>query len=109
MSTLNHDFERVREDGSEPVVNQFSVCDSCDKNHTDLYFCNVCKCAFCAKCWDLETPHRKKRLAPGAIPHQKTELELARRVHVVFSNSVDDAAFEQLHAEDQNTTWFGKY
>jgi hypothetical protein len=51
--------------------------------------------------------HKRNALAPGGIPHEKTELELARRIQDVFSTAVSDSDLEQLHVEDQSTAWFG--
>ena len=86
----------------------YAVCASCEEHWAQLYFCNVCRYVFCSKCWELQLAHRKKSLAPGAIPHEKTDLELAQRIHDVFTTDFDDTAFEKLHAEDQATAWFGK-
>jgi hypothetical protein len=95
---------------SDPTGNEHTdICESCDEHHSELFFCNVCKCVFCGECWDRETPHRKKRLAPGAIPHEKTDLELATQIQTVFSNGIADVVFEELHANDRRTAWVGQY
>jgi hypothetical protein len=82
------------------------LCEDCDEVLSD-FFCNVCQCSLCRDCWDRQPAHRRKRLAPGQIPHEKTELLLANRIQTVFSFSGDARTFERLHEDDEITAWFG--
>jgi len=82
------------------------LCEDCDEVLPD-FFCNVCQCSLCGDCWDRQPAHRRKRLAPGQIPHEKTELLLANRIQNVFSFSGDARTFERLHKDDEITAWFG--
>jgi hypothetical protein len=103
MSTLDSGGKYI---DSEPPGSQYAdACESCDEHHSELFFC---KCVFCGECWERETPHRKNRRAPGAIPHEKTDLGLAAQIQAVFSNSIADVVFEELLANDRHTAWFGK-
>jgi hypothetical protein len=82
------------------------LCEDCDEVLSE-FFCNVCQCSLCGDCWDRQPAHRRKRLAPGQIPHEKTELLLANRIQRVFSFSGDARTFERLHKDDEITAWFG--
>lgn len=63
--------------------------------------------SLCKECWDKQPAHRRKRLAPGQIPHEKTELLLANRIQTVFASSGDERTLRRLHREDEATAWFG--
>jgi hypothetical protein len=78
-------------------------------NHSvDLCYCNVCECTFCSNCWGRQVSHRKQRLAPGAIPHEKTDPWVAKQVQNVLTPNSDDFASQQLYLEDEETAWFGE-
>jgi hypothetical protein len=100
MSLVNGDNESL-------YSNTFEVCDDCQNLKSDLSFCNLCQCIFCTECWEKQSLHRKKAFAPGGVPHEKAELELARRIQDVFSTAVSDSDLERLHVEDHDTAWFG--
>jgi hypothetical protein len=93
--------------GALDELRDTDLCEDCEEVLSD-FFCNVCQCNLCADCWDTQPAHRRKRLAPGQIPHEKTELLLANRVQNVFSYSGDERAFERLHKDDEITAWFGE-
>lgn len=94
--------------GALDELRDTDLCEDCEEVLSD-FFCNVCQCSLCADCWDSQPAHRRKRLAPGQIPHEKTELLLANRVQNVFSYSGDERAFERLHKDDEITAWFGMF
>jgi hypothetical protein len=110
MSPADSVFSMIMED--EDSIPQEGVdsttCDSCNDHQSELFFCNVCSCIFCAKCWNAQFPHKAKSLGPGGIPHEKTDIELAQRIQEVFSKSLDDSTIERLHAEDQRSAWLGE-
>lgn len=64
-------------------------CDACEKQETDLAYCNICDINYCSACWVLQAPHRKQRLASGKAKHEKTELALARKVRNVLLPTSD--------------------
>lgn len=43
----------------------------------------------------------------GELPHEKTDLDVAKKVKNVLTPDLDDSAREELHAKDIDTTWFG--
>ncbi|OCK81310.1 hypothetical protein K432DRAFT_425035 [Lepidopterella palustris CBS 459.81] len=85
----------MEEQDSEAVA-----CLSCQDRQSELFFCNVCKFTLCARCWDQQLVHKI------GIPHEKTGLDLERRIRRVFTHSIDDTAYERLHTDDQDSIWF---
>jgi hypothetical protein len=83
--------------------------DDCESSNIELFFCAACVCTVCAGCWDKQIAHKKNRLGPGGIPHEKTQLGVARQLEAVFSNQQNEAAFQKLHQEDEGTIWFGEF
>ncbi|KAF2259856.1 hypothetical protein CC78DRAFT_524125 [Lojkania enalia] len=82
------------------------LCEDCEEAATD-FFCNACQCRLCEACWDRQPAHRRKRVAPGQIPHEKTDLRLIHRLNSIFLSSSDEATLETLHRDDEVTAWFG--
>lgn len=48
-------------------------CDQCDQRGANRDYCNVCDSNFCEQCWQQQISHKNHRLAPGSIPHEKTD------------------------------------
>src|SRR5271168_1030218 len=82
--------------------------DSCDNHSPDLFFCNVCKCTLCSHCWSKQVSHKKERLAPGAIPHEKTDPWVAKQIQKVFSPPLDEFTYQGMYLEDEDTAWFSE-
>lgn len=86
----------------------FNVCEQCDRSGRDVWFCNVCNFSLCTQCWDVYLPHKKGRLGPGGIPHEKTSAAIADKVSKALAPGPSDAfASEELHRDDEKTAWFG--
>lgn len=83
------------------------LCEGCERFHTLQAYCNVCGCIFCPTCWAAQIPHRRNHLAPGNIPHEQTDRWLALKIQSILKPELSPASEEQLHIEDENTTWFG--
>lgn len=83
------------------------VCIDCDACRPDLFYCNLCNVTYCAKCWDKLGTHRKGKLGPGGIPHEKTDQAIADKLRATFEASPDDKEQQALFQEDENTAWFG--
>ncbi|KAF2729081.1 hypothetical protein EJ04DRAFT_503032 [Polyplosphaeria fusca] len=92
--------------GALDSISDTELCEDCEEIVSD-FFCNVCQCHLCRDCWDRQPAHRKKRLAPGQIPHEKTELRLVNRLQTVFSYAGDEKTLDRLHKDDEVTAWFG--
>ncbi|KAK0631476.1 hypothetical protein B0T14DRAFT_3900 [Immersiella caudata] len=82
-----------------------SVCEA--KFPKSLWFCGVCKLAYCDTCWDMQATHRSKLKALVPTPHLKTPLDVAQKVVKVLAPTEDAKKREDLHREDENTAWFG--
>lgn len=82
------------------------ICGDCDTVRPVTCFCNVCCMVLCAECWDRQAVHRKKS-RPGDLPHEKTNHNIAKKIKEVLAPNLTEAAREQLHADDSDTTWFG--
>lgn len=97
---------------SEPEPAESQIDGGCDnddcKEDSPVFFCNVCKSTLCSACWAAQISHKKLRLAPGSIPHEKTDPWVAKQVQKVLSPPSDDLIYHQLHLEDEETAWFGK-
>lgn len=91
----------------QPPSPAHQLCDQCDKHDSELSYCNVCGSTFCAECWDSQVPHRKNRLAPGAVPHERTDHNVAMKIKDILDSKPSDTEQERLHKNDEDTSWFG--
>ena len=55
----------------------------------------------------MQLSHKKNRLAPGAVPHEKTDHKIAKKVKNILSPNTTEAEQDMLLYNDQSTTWFG--
>jgi hypothetical protein len=53
-------------------------------------------------------PHRKNKVGPGGILHEKTQFAVAEKVRKALMPPVDEHLREQLYAADEVTAWFGR-
>jgi hypothetical protein len=83
-------------------------CEECDKQGPDVFVCNVCNFFICDGCWNKQLPHKKKRLGPGGIPHEKTPPDVAKKVGRALVPPTDQKIREGLYEADELTAWFGK-
>ena len=67
----------------------------------------MCDSIFCDSCWQLQLCHKKARLAPGLIPHERTDATVAQKIKTALEPGIDMARQESLHGTDENTKWFG--
>lgn len=79
----------------------------CQKDGFSVSYCNVCNESFCGGCWNSQITHQKNRLAPGAVPHEKTDHNIAKTIQTVLEVKTTDEEQAVLHQNDQDTTWFG--
>lgn len=82
------------------------LCAQCEIFGPSRSYCNVCG-VLCDKCWQLQLPHKKGTLAPGGIPHEKTDHSTAKKIENILTPKLTDAEQDILHQKDQNSTWFG--
>lgn len=85
-----------------------SICDDCEEEREGLANCNVCQQTYCSRCWDRQATHKRRALGPGGVPHEKTDPDLAEKIHKILDPEVLDHKEQQLkHVEDYYTKWFG--
>lgn len=82
-------------------------CAQCEKYGSSLSYCNVCTVSFCFGCWESQITHKSNRLAPGAVPHERTDHNIAKTIQTVLEVKKTDEEQAVLHQNDQDTTWFG--
>lgn len=83
------------------------LCEDCEEVGPQRSYCNVCGHEFCEECWQRQVPHKKKSLAPGGIPHEKTDHKIAKKIQSILTPNVTAEEQDILLQNDQNTTWFG--
>ena len=84
------------------------VCDMCSTVDTHSAYCNPCDANLCPTCWDRQASHRPSaRRRGGAIPHEKTDLALSRKIEAALRPRRTEDQEADLHEEDRMTTWFG--
>jgi hypothetical protein len=83
------------------------LCDHCQTCGRERFHCNVCNYVFCDPCWMLQFPHRVPRSGPGVLPHEKTDVHIAKTISKVLSPQSKEEQREKLHMDDIDTTWFG--
>lgn len=82
------------------------LCDDCQTCGVRRFYCNVCSFVFCEPCWERQFPHRM-RPVPGALPHEKTDHHVAKKIGNVLTPQLKEEQREKLHMDDIDTTWFG--
>lgn len=82
-------------------------CEQCEQYGLNRSYCNVRMGLLCHSCWNLQIPHKNNRLAPGSIPHEPTDPEIAMKIHKVLELKITDEQQDALHRNDRDTTWFG--
>lgn len=83
------------------------LCESCEELGPKRSYCNICGHNFCDECWQRQLPHKKKSLAPGGVPHEKTDRKIAKKIQDILTPNTTAEEQLILHQNDQNTTWFG--
>lgn len=78
-----------------------------DQSSKKTSYCNVCNLQFCDKCWEYQPTHMFKTLGVTGVPHEKTDPDVAEIVRATLEVNTSDEQQQELHIEDQDTTWFG--
>jgi len=84
-----------------------STCETCDRRDVTTFYCVNCDSTFCDDCWKLERPHRPGKKGPDGFPHEKADPGVVTRLHDILNPPADPEILQNLHAEDEDTTWFG--
>ncbi|KAG9236159.1 hypothetical protein BJ875DRAFT_482583 [Amylocarpus encephaloides] len=95
----------IQEPFGPPATWNGALCHNCEQLGPNRANCNVCHVSFCPECWDKLLLHKKKP-QPGQMVHEKTDLELSRKIHQALRPLGVES---ELHHRDQATTWFGVF
>ncbi|QDS77599.1 hypothetical protein FKW77_001922 [Venturia effusa] len=93
--------------GADTLNPQLLSCEQCELADKDISYCNVCKSLFCDECWSQQFVHRKAKLGPGRIPHERTGPKVAEKVRNALAPPVNDRVLAQMCRDDELTSWFG--
>ena len=108
-STERRDLSKGRGVSPSSLLELDELCDACDSTGLDLSYCNVCNTNLCSECWPRQAPHRKQRFAPGNVPHEKTDIAVAKKIQRALVPTSDLEQLTQLYEEDEQTAWFGEF
>jgi hypothetical protein len=109
-SSVSEGKRPIGEASTAGVATSYSTsCENCNTSGRDVQYCNVCESSFCAHCWSEQFAHKRNKLGPGGIPHEKTRPGVAEKVRKALAPPVDDRVREQMYSDDAPSSWFGIY
>lgn len=95
-----------RQDASaEPV--QPKLCECCGDQKSPVWHCSYCDSDFCDECWSKQGPHKAGKTGPDGLPHEKANPTIVKRLQDILTPPKEHVEQQMLHAEDEDTTWFG--
>ena len=56
----------------------------------------------------MQISHKKGRLGPGQVPHEKTNVVVAHKIQRVLVPDSNEDRRAQLYEADEETAWFGE-
>jgi energy-coupling factor transporter ATP-binding protein EcfA2 len=62
---------------------------------------------FCDECWGKQGPHKAGKTGPDGLPHEKANPTIVKRLQDILTPPKEHVEQQMLHAEDEDTTWFG--
>lgn len=83
------------------------MCEACETPKQQIWNCSYCGVNFCDDCWDKQLPHKPGRTGPDGLPHEKGDETIVKRLINILTPPADADEQQQLHIEDEDTTWFG--
>jgi predicted RNA-binding Zn-ribbon protein involved in translation (DUF1610 family) len=95
---------------SSPLVGSAVVkrCEVCQRSGLKTYTCIQCNNdLFCNDCWARERAHRPGAVGFDGKPHEKTDREVVERLRQILEPKRTTEEQEELHRNDEDTTWFG--
>lgn len=82
---------------------------SCSTPDKTVWYCVHCSSSFCDECWPDQIPHGKDKVAPDTLRHEKSRKSIVELYRDIVQNKVTAAELHDLHRNDEDTLWFGKY
>jgi energy-coupling factor transporter ATP-binding protein EcfA2 len=92
---------------SSVEVQQPRLCESCELKKSPVWNCSYCDMNFCDECWERQGPHKPGRTGPDGLPHEKANPTIVKRLQDILTPPQEHTEQQQLHTEDEDTTWFG--
>ena len=80
---------------------------SCQRTDPITFFCVHCDSHYCETCWPLQNPHKPEKRGPDGLQHEKMNLLIVERYRSILEPSSTPQEQNDLHREDEDTTWFG--
>ena len=81
--------------------------DSCGAQALPTFYCAQCDCSFCDICWDKQPAHRPRKRGTDGQAHEKIDRLVVERYRNIFESTSDSQEQENMHKDDEDTTWFG--
>lgn len=82
-------------------------CEFCNRTDLKTWFCSGCTTTFCDECWPKQIQHRPGKRNLDGRPHVKENKRKIELMHSILEPSGDAQTLRNLHAQDQDTRWFG--
>ena len=90
---------------SKDISLQGFMCDDCETTGPDRFHCDICRFTYCQRCWDKALSHRREPVK-GQVRHEKTDLELARKIEASIRPDRSSKEDSDLHMDDRAAIWF---
>lgn len=90
-----------------PTEQPQKICECCELPQSRVWNCSYCDMNFCDECWGKQGPHKPGRTGPDGHPHEKGDPNIVKRLKNILTPPNDVGEQQQLHIDDEDTTWFG--
>lgn len=104
--TRSHVFG-MASDTIDPITSRQCESGFCGTPDLRLYFCVSCDSFYCEACWQLQGPHRPKKVGADGLPHEKTDVDVVNNLKSILEPPSSPDAIRKLHRQDAATKWFG--
>lgn len=102
LVSYSRDHQETKTTNTEP-----KVCENCELEKSPIWNCSYCDMNFCDQCWGKQGPHKAGRTGPDGLPHEKANPTIVKRLKDILTPPSDHGEQQNLHVDDEDTTWFG--
>ncbi|KAK5133613.1 hypothetical protein LTR08_007561 [Meristemomyces frigidus] len=71
------------------------------------WHCVDCDSSYCNDCWPRQGPHKPKKKGRDGVPHEKTDLQVVKKLKDILHPTRKANEIQKLHDDDESTRWFG--
>lgn len=82
-------------------------CEGCPGEALPTFYCAQCDCNFCDTCWDHQPAHRPNKRGTDGQAHERIDRLVVERYRNILEPTSNSQEQEDLHKDDEDTTWFG--